>query len=374
MTQQLSLFDKLDYHIDLNASLPKEIREWFSNRVDCLNFRIHDKNTDWVCETFNKGRANYALRKHKFNLLTPQASAPRTLYFYNNARADGLFSRHISSKSMVEKYINRSDRLILRVIEYANEYNKPVVDKKKLQSADFSQQRPIVQITDQFSSSKPELNKDDEPEIAELVYYLNDEEAKIHVTYHRTCDKISPCTRQFEKPSIGHQVSSDTALTGTGSIPAWDEELCQSYSNEIATDRAGTVQSIKAKENDKNDKNKNNNDDFDDKPSHRELFSQLKELMVQEVHTIASVRNSEEEVAELLKERQKESLSQELNISIYDTRRNLKAKKRREELERQAKEDAERRNDHSIKSLKRETQIRYFFKNGNFFKTYLWTS
>lgn len=249
---------------------------------------------------------------------------------------------------MIEKYINRSDRLILRVVEYANEYNKPVVDKKRLQSADFSQQRPIVQITDQFSSSKPELNKTDPPEISELVYYLSDDDAKIHCTYHRTSDKISPCTRQFEKPSIGHQVSSDTALTGTGSIPAWDEELCQCYSNEIATDRAGTVGSIKAKESSgKNEKS----DDLDDKPSHRELFGQMKELMVEEVHTIAAVRASEEEVAELLKERQKESMSQELNISIYDTGRNLKAKKRREELERQAKEDAERRNDHSMDFL-----------------------
>ena len=118
MTQQLSLFNKLDYHIDLASNPPKEIREWFSNRLDCLNFRIHDKNSDWVCETFNVGRENYAIRKHKFNLLTPQPSAPRTLYFYNNARADGLFSRHISPKSMVEKFINRSDRLILRVVEY----------------------------------------------------------------------------------------------------------------------------------------------------------------------------------------------------------------------------------------------------------------
>lgn len=226
---------------------------------------------------------------------------------------------------------------------HANEYNKPMVDKKRLQAADFSQQRPIVQITDQFSSSTVELGKNDAPEIAELVYYLTDEDAKIHVTYHRTLDKISPCTRQFEKPSIGHQVSSDTALTGTGSIPSWDEELCQCYSNQIATDRAGTVGSITAKETGKNDSH-------EDKPSHRELFGQLKELMVQEVNTMAAVRLSEEEVAELLKERQKESMSQELNISIYDTGRNLKAKKRREELERMAKEDAERRNDHSIES------------------------
>ena len=269
MVQQLSLFDKLDYHINLESNQPKEIREWFSNRIDCLTYRIHDKNSDWVCENFKKGRQNYALRKHKFNILTPQPSAPRTLYFYNNARSDGLFSRHITSTKMVEKFINRSDRLILRIVEYANEYNKPVVDKKKLQSADFSQMRPIVQITDQFSSSKTELGPTDEPEIAELVFYLTDDDAKIHVTYHATSDKISPCTRQFEKPTIGHQTSSDTAIAGSGSIPAWDEDLCQCYSNEIATDRAGTIASIKSKENSK----ENKSEEFDDKPSHRELFT-----------------------------------------------------------------------------------------------------
>lgn len=44
-------------------------------------------------------------------------------------------------------------------------------------------------------------------------------------------------------------------------------------------------------------------------------------------------------------------MSHELNVSIYDTKRNTKAQQRRQELERQAREDAERRADQSMDYL-----------------------
>merc|ERR1711881_818007 len=180
MTQQLSLYQTLDYHVSDNGVMaqPTQIREWFENRVDVMNFRIHDKNTDWICECFQKGRVSYALRRHRFNLLTPQPSAPRCLHYYHAARSDGLFSREILSKTLIEKYIGRDDRLILRIVEYENEYNKPVKQFMPAQ-ADLSQHRPIVQITERFAPSKRDLLVTDSEEISELIYYLDEE--KVHV-------------------------------------------------------------------------------------------------------------------------------------------------------------------------------------------------
>ena len=44
------------------------------------------------------------------------------------------------------------------------------------------------------------------------------------------------------------------------------------------------------------------------------------------------VRESEEEVREILNDRTREETAQELEISVYDTERNEKAKKHRREL------------------------------------------
>lgn len=55
-------------------------------------------------------------------------------------------------------------------------------------------------------------------------------------------------------------------------------------------------------------------------------------LLEQENKSVEAVRDSEEEVREILQDRTMEEASQELDISVYDTERNEKAKKHRREL------------------------------------------
>jgi hypothetical protein len=55
-------------------------------------------------------------------------------------------------------------------------------------------------------------------------------------------------------------------------------------------------------------------------------------LLEQETKSIEAVRDSEEEVREILNDRTQEESKQELDISVYDTERNEKAKKHRREL------------------------------------------
>ena len=55
-------------------------------------------------------------------------------------------------------------------------------------------------------------------------------------------------------------------------------------------------------------------------------------LLKREDECREKVRESEEEVREILNERTKEEAASELEISVYDTMRNEKAKKHRQEL------------------------------------------
>ena len=63
-----------------------------------------------------------------------------------------------------------------------------------------------------------------------------------------------------------------------------------------------------------------------------ELYKMLISLLEQEAKCVEVVRESEEEVREILNDRTREETAQELEISVYDTERNEKAKKHRREL------------------------------------------
>lgn len=58
----------------------------------------------------------------------------------------------------------------------------------------------------------------------------------------------------------------------------------------------------------------------------------LCQLLNDEEVCVAKVRESEYEVRTILKERMKEEIKSELEISVYDTDRNERAKKHRREL------------------------------------------
>ena len=63
-----------------------------------------------------------------------------------------------------------------------------------------------------------------------------------------------------------------------------------------------------------------------------ELYQILVDLLQREEKSKEVVRESEEEVAKILNQRTQEESASELDISVYDTERNDKAKKHRLEL------------------------------------------
>ena len=63
-----------------------------------------------------------------------------------------------------------------------------------------------------------------------------------------------------------------------------------------------------------------------------ELYQLLCQLLKDEDACAAKVRESESEVRSILKERLEEETKSELEISVYDTDRNERAKKHRKEL------------------------------------------
>ena len=63
-----------------------------------------------------------------------------------------------------------------------------------------------------------------------------------------------------------------------------------------------------------------------------ELYQMLLAQLRREDGCREKVRESEEEVREILNDRTKEEAASELEISVYDTMRNEKAKKHRQEL------------------------------------------
>ena len=263
LTKKLTYYADLDYHTNLDSSPSLETGEWFQNRADCLEFRHTDKSSNIVTESFRKGRDDKALCRHQYNSKLTPPTAPRTFYYYHNARADGLFKRLIESKSITEFYINREDKLIQRCINYVNEYDKQV---RVFGSSDAPNERQIESIKDIYSTRNGGRYSDVSDEISEIFYHIYEE--KIHVKYHRTSDKISPITREFQKAVLGGGKGSDTNLAGTsGSVPQWDESMCFCYSNTISTDNnwAGKTES---------------KDEIEqDKVNHRELFEQMKNLI-----------------------------------------------------------------------------------------------
>ena len=90
--------------------------------------------------------------------------------------------------------------------------------------------------------------------------------------------------------------------------------------------------------------------DRDDKKK-VELYQMLVELLAKEDALKETVRRSEDEVQNILNERTREEAASELDISVYDTQRNEKARKHREELERLQEEEKKRRQDLEIDFL-----------------------
>lgn len=138
----------------------KQITEEFFNRVDKIKKRVTDYTTGWVVETFDRGRSKFLkglnlkgfnfrraenefffciliFSEHRFQMNKTGPENERVMFFYDEARVDGLKCREETPSEMVEHFANRNDYLY---------YRKVVFDKrqKKFGPQDGDNFRPIL--------------------------------------------------------------------------------------------------------------------------------------------------------------------------------------------------------------------------------------
>jgi len=95
----------------------KQITEEFFHRKDKIKRRVTDFVTGWVVETFDRGRSKF-LKEHKYQQTKKASENERVMYFYNDARVDGLKCREETPTEMVEHFVKRPDFLYYRKVVF----------------------------------------------------------------------------------------------------------------------------------------------------------------------------------------------------------------------------------------------------------------
>ena len=95
----------------------KQITEEFFHRKDKIKRRVTDFVTGWVVETFDRGRSKF-LKEHKYQQTKTGPENERVMYFYDDARVDGLKCREESPIEMVEHFVKRPDFLYYRRVTF----------------------------------------------------------------------------------------------------------------------------------------------------------------------------------------------------------------------------------------------------------------
>jgi hypothetical protein len=114
----------------------KQITEEFMQRADKIKKRITNYETGWVVELYEPGRGKN-LKEHRYQMNKMGPENERIMYFYHNARVDGLKCREETPTEMVEHFVDRNNFLFFR---------KVVFDKrqKKFGPQDGDNYRPIL--------------------------------------------------------------------------------------------------------------------------------------------------------------------------------------------------------------------------------------
>ncbi|XP_062856913.1 dynein regulatory complex subunit 7 [Trichomycterus rosablanca] len=282
---QDGLVTRLTTYNDLECTRANMVTEWYKHRHDHLERRELNKSTSITIESFTPGRSS-ALKSHKYVTLVLETE--RQMEFYSNARADGLASRVETEADMTETFENRPDFLYYRHVVYGG-----VSDSGKTPKQD---QRPIQKVVEKFHRDR---SKPASENIAERVFVISEDH--IQVTYHLEDNRIIPAWHDFVKPR-------DTGNSQT--LYAFTPEMVSSFQ----------VNPL-------------------EKPyKNLFLYETLMALMEEERRVITNIRDSKKEIRDILDVRQQEESAIKLQVSIYDTARNEKARRHREELERLAEE------------------------------------
>ncbi|GFR82652.1 dynein regulatory complex subunit 7-like [Elysia marginata] len=298
LISRLSVFDDKEL-TDLQV-----VKEYYEHRSDKLNMRVHNHRTGWVTEHFQPGRSKN-VKEHCYRAGAPGPENDRTMHFYDEARVDGLLKRIETPLSMTEHYKHRDDFLFYKHVDFGKRTKKFGPQDEQV----TNNPRPIVKMVQKFERNpKKPANSD----ISELIFLMNED--KIQLTYHTVDAHIASSTREFIKPQNWDE---------KGAMLAWSQDMHATFQVDPNADPSKQV----------------------------ELYENLLQLLKMEESCREGVRESEEEVKEIINDRQKEEQASELDISVYDTERNEKAKKHRRELERQQMEEKMRKQEMEIDYL-----------------------
>ncbi|VDI74883.1 Hypothetical predicted protein [Mytilus galloprovincialis] len=279
------LISKLSIYENRELTDLVTVKEYFAHRIDKLLQRVSNHRSGWVTEHFDPGRS-HCLKEHQYKSSAPGPENERTMIFYNEARVDGLIKRVETPAEMMEEYSDRDDFLYYKHIDFGK---RP----KKFGPQDGSSsknERPIVKMVKKFNRNVSKPACDD---VAELIYLVSED--KMQITYHTEDPRIAASTREFVKPANWAE---------KGATLQFSPDMQQAFQVDASSRQNKQV----------------------------ELYQMLLNLLKSEDLCRTRVRDSEDEVKDILNERTKEETTLELDISVYDTERNEKAKKHRREL------------------------------------------
>eukprot|EP00795_Rhopilema_esculentum_P003398 gene3398-1756_t len=241
-------------------------------------------------------------KEHVYKASSPGPESDRIMHFYSNARVDGLVKREETPVSLSEYFENREDFLSYRHALFGKR-----VKKFGPQAAN---NRPIAKMTERFERD-PSMPANEN--VRERTFAVSED--RIALLYHLENKRITSSTREFIKPP--------------------------NYSSEKGTPLQLTPDATTAFQ----------VDPYATDPKELDIYNMMVNLLEAEKLCNDKIRESEEEVREILDARMTEESVSKLTVSVYDTERNEKAKQRRTEMERKQREEEMRKRDMELDYL-----------------------
>ncbi|XP_065069130.1 dynein regulatory complex subunit 7-like [Rhopilema esculentum] len=292
---------RLSIYNDNELKELQEVKEYYKNREDKLESRTHIIATGQILESFLPGR-QLSLKEHVYKASSPGPESDRIMHFYSNARVDGLVKREETPVSLSEYFENREDFLSYRHALFGKR-----VKKFGPQAAN---NRPIAKMTERFERD-PSMPANEN--VRERTFAVSED--RIALLYHLENKRITSSTREFIKPP--------------------------NYSSEKGTPLQLTPDATTAFQ----------VDPYATDPKELDIYNMMVNLLEAEKLCNDKIRESEEEVREILDARMTEESVSKLTVSVYDTERNEKAKQRRTEMERKQREEEMRKRDMELDYL-----------------------
>eukprot|EP00039_Didymoeca_costata_P011121 m.153424 g.153424 ORF g.153424 m.153424 type:complete len:947 (-) comp15065_c0_seq6:746-3586(-) len=311
---------KVSRYSDVELTKVESVVASYTHRKDRLHTRrsTYQENagvvTEQIDEEFYKGAVSH-LRHHTFFECNGQIDSSKgdKMYFFHDARVDGLEKRIKSTGSLKESFRDREDKLVSRSVEYSTseEDVQPVntgrrrsqalvIPKVQISidvesSSKQKEETVIVEMTEVYDRNPSKPAHEDIKEIT----YLDD---ALYVTYHTDDKHITTANEVLEKPQ----------LTEKQEFPPISQDEVERFV--VNSDLPPTRNFENAKI--------------------------LENLLAMEKKCRKAVGDGEQETKDILSRLEQDNDNVKLELSFYDTTRNAESKARRERLEEEAKEEA----------------------------------